>query len=672
MMIRIEVKHMQKDANRSEIEMLKKAGAQEFPMVIVDENAPFPSEIESTETVVLPEIQSMTEYIRRHYERKIIAELEKRIRFGKLGVIQEGRLLRNPDRSIQTAPLSVNPLPKKNFFVWANYRRVAECCIQVELTYELEVEISRKSIAQTVRQRYDVDMWFDMEGEIAGEYGGFRLHWRQNEDSGVKLDEYLIPVLKWEDVEEEAEEIICQLVPEGLHDPSKLKPEAFAKKLGLKIVELPLYKRPRTASILFFGAGEVQIESGESQNCEVPVLANIEANTIVLNSCLPEKRRSAIFHECFHFVEHRLFFQLQRMHNDDIARIGQWKPLALQKNERSPIEWIEWQAHVGSQCLQVPRSLLRRRMAEELESVRNLQLHMGYKLQRIGKKLAKEFDIWNYQLRNRMIQVGYTAAKGALNFVVDDYIEPFAFDAGTCHGSQTFVISPKEIMEEYVRNEAFRKIIDTGHYVYADGHICINDSEYVTLQENKLRLTKWANAHVDQCCLRFVRTYHRDKQTHYVFGQLNSDEEYNGRSLAYSVENGAKDILKQAMEISAVLQELPGSFSGTLKAHMARLNVTRGKLAEESMLSDSTIKRMRTGDRDLQLDYVIAICIGLHLQPEYSFDLIEKAGFRLRSTPEHLIYRSILQTMYREKLSTIQKLLKDSGCSELNLKDLCA
>ena len=61
-----------------------------------------------------------------------------------------------------------------------------------------------------------------------------------------------------------------------------------------------------------------------------------------------------------------------------------------------------------------------------------------------------------------------------------------------------------------------------------------------------------------------------------------------------------------------------------------------------------------------------------NLQPEYSFDLIEKAGFRLLSTPEHLIYRSILQTMYREKLSTIQKLLKDSGCSELNLKDLCA
>lgn len=249
MMIRIEVKHMQKDANRLEMEMLKKAEEQEFPILVADENDPFPFEIESAETVVLPEIQSMTEYIRRHYERKITAELERRIRCGKLGVIQEGRLFRNPDRDIQTMPLTVNPHPKKNSFVWANYRRVAECCIQAELTYELEVEISRKSVAQTVRQRYDVDMWFDMEGEIAGEYGGFRLHRHQNENSGVKLDEYLIPVFKWEDVEDEAEEIIYRLVPEGLHDPSKLKPEAFTKKLGLKIVELPLYKRPQTASM---------------------------------------------------------------------------------------------------------------------------------------------------------------------------------------------------------------------------------------------------------------------------------------------------------------------------------------------------------------------------------------------------------------------------------------
>ena len=417
MMICIEVKRMLKDASLAGIDVLKAKNADEMevPFSIEDGNTPLPSEIESTETVVLPEIQTMTEYIRHHYENEIFTELERRIRCGKLGAMCEGRLLRNPDRASQTSPLVANLLPKKGAIVWANYRRIAECCVQAELTVEQEIEITRENSRQTVRQRYDVDMWFDMEGKIAGEYGGFRLHRCKNEDSGVKLDEYLVPVLKWEDVEEEAEKIIFQLVPEGLQDPSKLKPEAFAKRLGLKIVELPLYKRPRTSSILFFDAGEAQVDSSGFL-----VSVDIEANTIVLNSRVPEKRRDAIFHECFHFVEHRLFFQLQQMHNDDIARIGQWKPLSLQKNERSPVEWIEWQAHVGSQCLQVPCTLLRRRISEELDGIRNLQLHMGYKLQAIGKKLAKEFNAWNYQLRNRMIQVGYTAAKGPLNFVADD------------------------------------------------------------------------------------------------------------------------------------------------------------------------------------------------------------------------------------------------------------
>ena len=45
--------------------------------------------------------------------------------------------------------------------------------------------------------------------------------------------------------------------------------------------------------------------------------------------------------------------------------------------------------------------------------MKNIRLHMGYRLQIIGKRLAREFDVWNYRLRNRMIHVGYSAARGA-------------------------------------------------------------------------------------------------------------------------------------------------------------------------------------------------------------------------------------------------------------------
>ena len=41
-------------------------------ITVVDEHIPAPGEIQSDETIVLPEIVSMTEYIRRHCENEIV------------------------------------------------------------------------------------------------------------------------------------------------------------------------------------------------------------------------------------------------------------------------------------------------------------------------------------------------------------------------------------------------------------------------------------------------------------------------------------------------------------------------------------------------------------------------------------------------------------------------
>ena len=127
------------------------------------------------------------------------------------------------------------------------------------------------------------------------------------------------------------------------------------------------------------------------------------------------------------------------------------------------------------------------------------------------------------------------------------------------------------------------------------------------------------------------------------------------------------DIVLECLETSEVLMNLPGSFSETLKAHMDRLKVTRRELEIGAMLSEPTIKRMRNSDRDFELDHVIAICIALHLEPDYSFDLIEKAGYRLRNTPDHLIYKKILRTIYDLDLFLIQELLQVIGRRVLKL-----
>lgn len=665
---------------------------------VIDESIPSPREIQSEDTIVLPEIVSMTDYIRRHYEKEIICACMNQIYGLQLCVMYEGKLFHDvpglgpidygEEELILTDELSpgewgepcefehqphvyaADVRPVDGSITWMSFRRIADGCIEADLTIEMEFyfRYGGHGRFKQITQKYYTSLWMDMDDSPNVEFSDFSLRRHLKNDSGVKLDEYLVPVYKWDDIEEESENIIFHTISEGLSDAKWLQPGLLAERLGLNIVYLPLYKRPRTASILFFGTGEVLTAADSEEKLE-PIPVKVNGNTIVLNTRKPGQERDAIFHECFHYVEHRLFFQLQQLHNTDISYLAKWKPVELKQDERSPIEWIEWQAHIGSQCLQMPKRLLRKRISDELSDMQKLDRHMGFKLQAAGRKLAKEFNVYNYQLRNRMIHVGFPAAKGALNFVEDDYITPFAFELGECHGSQTFVISPKEVADEYVRNEVFRELIDTGRYIYADGHVCLNEPQYVIRQGDRLRLTEWANAHVDQCCLRFVRNYIRDKRTHYVFGQLNSDEEYNGRSLALSLQRSAEDALKQAQEMSQVLLNLPGSFSGTLIAHMKRVGITRDRLAEEAMMSGTMIKRMRTSERDLTLDQVIAVCIGLHIPPEYSFDLIEKAGFRLRNTPEHLIYKSILQTMYMEKLMNIQKLLAKCGCGELRLKE---
>lgn len=673
----------------------------EAPDVVtaLDETIPSPARIQMTETVELPEIQTMTGYIRRHYEEEVLAALSHKIRCGELGVQCGGKLLRETSHTAsghdgkeglskapivipgdggateeaahrsRNAPLvSITPLAGK--IAWMGFRRVGLYFVEADLVIEVEAEIrcGMPQSSQRVTQRYRADMCISMESGIEVEYGNFRIHRYEEDRDGIRLDEYLIPVFHWEDIEKEAEDIIFRIAPEALHNPTYLRPAVLAERLGLKIVGLPLYRRDRTASILFFDAGEVLVCQDVQRPQLPPVHVRVEADTIVLNTAGDFNGNRAIMHECFHYVEHRLFFQLQQLHNSDVMEIIRWKRVDVRKQERGPVEWMEWQAHVGSQCLLMPRTRLCKRLREELDGENPMGWHIGYRLEAVGRTLAKEYGVRNYQMRNRMIQLGYTAAKGALNFVDDGYIEPFAFFADACRGSRTFVISPKEALEEYVRNEAFRKLLDTGRYVYADGHICVNDPAYVVQRNGKLCLTEWANAHVDACCLRFMRSYYRDTGTRYVYGQLNSDEEYNGRSLALSASEKQPDLYSHAVKVARTLSELPGTFRETFEWHMKKCKVTLARMSEETALSERSITRYRTEEKDdLTIDRVAKICICMHLEPEFSFDMLEKAGIHLRKTPEDLMIKAVLLGMYACSVNQVGKYLE--ACKYPRLKE---
>ena len=104
--------------------------------------------------------------------------------------------------------------------------------------------------------------------------------------------------------------------------------------------------------------------------------------------------------------------------------------------------------------------------------------------------------------------------------------------------THTFVVDGNQIQRMITDSNDFRKVMESGEYIYADGHVVKNGERYVRWVEDKKEgpqflLTDWANQHVDECCLRFVRVYVQTGVGRYEFGRMYYDSEFIARTRFY-------------------------------------------------------------------------------------------------------------------------------------------
>lgn len=118
-----------------------------------------------------------------------------------------------------------------------------------------------------------------------------------------------------------------------------------------------------------------------------------------------------------------------------------------------------------------------------------------------------------------------------------------------------------------------------------------------------------------------------------------------------------------------VLDEMPGSFPQALRYVMKLARTTEEKLSETSGLSVSTISRYKRDEvQEYPVDTIIAMCIGMHLPPWLSRELIDRADLRLSRTPRHRAFRRVLDCMYTASLDEVQEHLKLYGNAQLSLR----
>ncbi len=500
----------------------------------------------------------------------------------------------------------------------------------------------------------------------------------------IRMSPFMVPYLKGYQMDDLCEDIWEKAIPEALMDPKKRDGEELARHYGLSVLYEPIYDDQGVGSILFFAGGKLLVKEQDQRfmmeedkrkddEKNPPKEIYIPANTIVVNTNRNKKEYASfnIFHEVIHYELHYLFFRLQEMANNDVRTI-KMKEVVVTKETAitDPIYWMEKQANRGAYGFLLPIAWMREKIAEEYANVTSYR-HAGDLFDIIGRKLCAKNKIANFRMRARMIQMGIIEAKGSLNWLSGGIrVEPFAFDVKSCEKiEETFIIDKYRSGCLYEKNEAFRKTFNTGKFVWADGHIVRNDSRFVRDTSKGLMLTQWANANVDQCCLRFERVYVQSGVGQYVFGRMNFDEAYVAKTLFYLEDSANQAVFNEIEAENEFANAFPVSINDGLKKLMEKEDVSQEKMAELLDVELRSFKRWLADEKKRYTeDFIIMFSLALKLPDWISDILLDRAGLALSvKNPRHLALKWIQKSMWDEGIEKANEYLKQRNHETLSI-----
>lgn len=656
------------------------------------------------EKLLFPDVISMTKYFCDHYRLSMFSYLNSCLR--------DGSLAKTTGFLFHDKRLNKNSCEFLEFTYWRTERDTFYTDVFLRLSLktdagtrdwygtliiycgfsdeeEEEDSVFQELLKSSVRRKGrevlpDDGFFYGVEDLVEG---------KPNRRDCLLLSAFLVPYYKNVMVDKVAEWILKRYMPEAIWDPEKRDAMELARRMGLQVIFLRLYDREHVASILFFQAGELEVLPKNKPAGTPPSTVRIPARTIVINECHENHNypQFDVYHECFHYEEHYLFYRLQGLCSNDEKRIrtievsaedtGETAPgsgtdaarqeepadpagtagsggkgkeagekTAEKKTKKKwadPVYFMEKQANRAALGMMMPAEPTCRMILQECAKVRREAAskdgkplrHTGELYEEVGKELSKVFRVPHFRMRARMIQLGFVEARGSLNYVDRHMIEPFSFDTEAWKEiAHTFVVSGKAVERMIAQNADFRDIMQSGEYIYADGHVVKNDPQYVRLVSDRehgqcLLLTDWANSHVDECCLRFVRVYVQKGLGRYEFGRMYYDSEYIARTKFYVRDFLNREKLGDMDDIKARMlysERFPRDFTEAFQYLRISGGISMKDMAEKLGMNQMTLKRwIESPMKYRNEDFLTAVALVLKLPDWISRLLFKRASVRL-------------------------------------------
>ena len=354
------------------------------------------------------------------------------------------------------------------------------------------------------------------------------------------------------------------------------------------------------------------------------------------------------------------------------------------KTLKDPIYFMEKQANRGASALMMPASDTRSRILEESikaeETIRRTlgrpSRHLGEIYEEVGKQLSKKLGVPHFRIRARLIQLGYVEAKGSLNYVEKKLIQPFAFEPESWQEStHTFNIDRRTLQNLMIGNEDLRKVMESKRYVYADGHVVRNGCRFLEMKKDwmgldNLVLSDWANRHVDECCLRFVRVYMQEGIGQYVFGRMYYDAEFVARTRFYIDDFLNREKIGDIDDIEARMlykQRFPKKFAEAFQFLRVANGTKMTEMADALGLTEQQLRRwLDMPAKYRNEDFLTAVALVLELPDWISRLLFKRAGLVLDDeNPRHVALDHILRVQSCDGIPAANSYLERHSMSAL-------
>lgn len=434
----------------------------------------------------------------------------------------------------------------------------------------------------------------------------------------------------------------------------------------------------------------------------------VERGTVLIDCTINHEGRenNTMAHECVHWHIHRYYFDKLKKQtvNSDIAFRC---PVRISDSDASTRdeERMEKQARAIAPRILMPKEAAKKKIRELLvaysydaDSPKRTAI-----LTAVVDELASFFCVSKQSAKYRMIDLGFLNREDASeiynfgndNTAVFDFAEsPLTVPTSNHH--LTRHISLKHAFFEFGRNAAFREILGSGRFRFAENAFVINDPKYV-YQDDKgtFKLTDFAIGHQDECTLVFEYALSpsfnlaADELMHSGEIMLKTVTQYqflqrietNYKKLPRYTTNVLNDKTFDVAKALSVVKEDFGKYAAVRKAtnpitdfweRVEQIKAAKGMrnshLKDRSGLDDATLSRIKLKKTTVTLRVGVALCFGLDLDLEESQKLLSLANLTLNDNPQCLAYKFVIENFRDCPLFEENEVLANLGAEPIGVQ----